>query len=101
MPRSPHAFFLTSARGPLFCLFHAPEGGRVRGRVLHFHPFAEELNTCRRVTAQCARELAQQGYAVLQFDMWGCGDSSGEFEQAGWHDWLADARAALSITDCP
>jgi len=99
MPHNPEAFFLASARGPLFCVFHAPEKGAVRGRVLHFHPFAEELNTCRRVSAQCARALSQAGYAVLQFDLWGCGDSAGEFEQASWHDWVANARAALSWMD--
>ncbi len=99
MSGSPTAFFLASARGPLFCVFHAPAGETVRGRVLHFHPFAEELNTCRRVSAQCARALSQAGYAVMQFDLWGCGDSTGEFEQASWHDWVASARAALSWMD--
>jgi exosortase A-associated hydrolase 2 len=99
MPQSPHAFFLPSAQGPLFCLFQAPEGDRLRGRVLHFHPFAEELNTCRRVSAQYARALAQQGYAVMQFDMWGCGDSAGEFEQASWHAWVSNARLALRWMD--
>jgi len=99
MPYNPEAFFLASARGPLFCVFHPPIGDAVRGRVLHFHPFAEELNTCRRVSAQCARALAQAGYAVMQFDLWGCGDSAGEFEQASWHEWVDNARAALCWMD--
>ena len=99
MPHNPEPFFLASVRGPLFCVFHAPAGEAVRGRVLHFHPFAEELNTCRRVSAQYARALSQAGYAVLQFDLWGCGDSAGEFEQASWHEWVGNAHAALSWMD--
>lgn len=79
----------------MFCLYHPPEGQTLRGRVLHLHPFAEELNTCRRISAQFARELAQAGYAVLQFDMFGCGDSEGEFSYATWADWLNNTLSAL------
>ena len=92
----PDAFFLPTRRGSLFCLYHAPQGPVVRGQVLHLHPFAEELNTCRRVSAQFARELAQAGYAVLQFDMYGCGDSEGEFGEATWANWLDNAHDALA-----
>ena len=48
-------------RGVVFCLYHAPQGPVLRGQVLHLHPFAEELNTCRRVSAQFARALASAG----------------------------------------
>ena len=92
----PDAFFLPTRRGSLFCLYHAPQGPVVRGQVLHLHPFAEELNTCRSVSAQFARELAAQGYAVLQFDMSGCGDSEGDFGDATWATWLNNAHDALA-----
>ena len=91
----PEAFFLPVRGGSLFCLYHAPQGPVLRGRVLHLHPFAEELNTCRRVSAQFARALSADGYAVLQFDMHGCGDSNGEFGDATWHTWLNNAHDAL------
>lgn len=90
----PSGFFLKSGTGQRLCLFHAPAGATPRGQILFFHPFAEELNTSRRVVAQQARALAQAGYAVLQFDMLGCGDSSGDFADARWQDWLDDASTA-------
>lgn len=92
----PQAFFLPAApgmraAGERFCLFHAP-AGTPRGRVLYLPPFAEELNNSRRVVARQARALAQAGFAVLQIDLLGCGDSTGTFDNAQWSDWLADAR---------
>ena len=88
------AFFLPSTAehtGQRFCLFHAPQGNALRGRVLYLHPFAEELNTTRRTVAQQARALARAGFAVLQIDLHGCGDSSGDFAEATWSAWLGDA----------
>lgn len=95
----PHAFFLpvdphSTSAGQRFCLFHPPGGAIKRGRVLYLHPFAEELNCTRRVVAQQARALAAAGYAVLQIDMTGCGDSTGEFADATWDAWLEDAALA-------
>lgn len=92
----PQAFFLPTRSGSLFCLYHAPQGPVRRGQVLHLHPFAEELNTCRRVSAQFARALASAGFAVLQFDMYGCGDSEGDFGDATWTTWLNNAHEALA-----
>ena len=92
----PHAFFLPTRNGSLFCLYHAPQGPVQRGQVLHLHPFAEELNTCRRVSAQFARALAEAGFAVLQFDMYGCGDSEGDFGDATWATWRNNAQEALA-----
>lgn len=91
----PQAFYLETLQGQLFCLYHPPHGP-FRGRVLHLHPLAEELNNSRRVSAQQARALAQMGYAVLQFDMLGCGDSTGEFGDATWTQWLMDAHTAAT-----
>lgn len=91
----PQAFYLPTPGGQLFCLYHPPIGP-ARGRVLHLHPLAEELNNCRRVSAQQARALSQAGYAVLQFDMSGCGDSTGEFADATWSQWLQDTSCAAT-----
>jgi exosortase A-associated hydrolase 2 len=86
-------FFLQSAAGPRFCLFHAPAGPR-RGALVYLHPFAEEMNKSRRMAALGARALAAQGVGVLQVDLHGCGDSDGEFAQARWDGWLRDVAAA-------
>lgn len=90
----PQAFFLPADGGQRFCLFYPPEGTQSRGRVLYLHPFAEELNSTRRIVAQQARALAQAGYGVLLVDLLGCGDSTGDFADATWADWLHDAQRA-------
>ena len=91
------AFFLPVADGQRFCLYHAPMqagGGGPKGLVVYVHPFAEEMNKSRRMATQQARALAQAGFAVLQIDLLGCGDSSGDFGDATWAAWVADVVRA-------
>lgn len=75
------------------------------GAVIYFHPFAEEMNKSRRMAALQARALAAAGYAVLQIDLRGCGDSDGDFADATWESWLDDAmlgyRWLREQTDAP
>ena len=93
--RVPQAFFLATNQGSRYCLFHRPPQGQVHRRpVLYLHPFAEELNTTRRVVAQQARAMAAAGHPVLQMDLLGCGDSEGDFTDATWSAWLRDACRA-------
>jgi len=96
-PARAHAepFFLESAPGRRFCLFHPPLGP-CRGAVLYIHPFAEEMNRSRRMAALQARALADLGHGVLQLDLHGCGDSSGDFADARWAHWLADIEAGAA-----
>lgn len=79
--------------GALLALWH-PCVGVARGAVVYIHPFAEEMNKSRRMAALQCRALAAAGYATLQIDLKGCGDSSGEFGDATWDDWVADVHAA-------
>jgi uncharacterized protein len=89
-------FFATADDGlPRFGLFHPTEGAP-RGLVLHLHAFAEEMNKSRRMVAMQSRALAAAGLAVLQFDLLGCGDSAGDFGDATWPRWQADARWAAA-----
>ena len=85
-------FFLPAAGGQRFCLFYppSPAAGACRGAVLYLHPFGDEMNKARRMAALQARALAAAGYGVLQIDLHGCGDSSGEFGDATWDSWKAD-----------
>lgn len=87
----PDAFFLDAEKGQRFCLFHRAQGHQVKGRILYLHPFAEEMNASRHVVAQQCRALAASGYSVLQIDLLGCGDSSGDFGDATWSAWVQDA----------
>lgn len=91
------AFFLPvdpASHSQRFCLFHPAQGGAEgdasKGLVLYIHPFAEEMNKSRRMAALQSRALARAGFAVLQIDLLGCGDSAGDFGDATWQDWVSD-----------
>lgn len=86
--------FLAGPSGSLFGLHHVPVDGEPRGAVLYVHPFAEEMNRSRRMAALQCRALADRGYAVLQIDLTGCGDSGGDFGDASWETWLEDIAFA-------
>ncbi len=89
------AFFLPAAQGQRLCILYAPTPGvALRGSVVYVHPFAEEMNRCRRMVSLQARALAQAGFATLQLDLMGCGDSSGDFGDATWAIWLDDIDLA-------
>jgi exosortase A-associated hydrolase 2 len=88
-------FFYDVDPGTRFCLYHAPDPEVApRGAMLYIHPFAEELNLCRRMAAQQARAFAAMGFAVLQIDLFGCGDSCGEFADGRWEQWRRDLAVA-------
>jgi exosortase A-associated hydrolase 2 len=96
----PDVFFLPVAATPTedasqrLCIHYAPQMDGVAcvplGLVLYIHPFAEEMNKSRRMAALQSRALAQAGFAVLQIDLLGCGDSSGDFGDATWERWIND-----------
>jgi exosortase A-associated hydrolase 2 len=88
-------FFLPLHPGHRFCILHRPASAvAIRGGVIYVHPFAEEMNKSRRMAALMSRRLAQCGFVVLQIDLYGCGDSSGELRDATVSNWRADIQAA-------
>lgn len=99
---SPEPFFLTVGAGgsnTRFCIYHAPQlgdGQRCRGLVVFVPSLVDEMNKSRRMIALQARRFAEAGFAVLQIDLFGCGDSAGEFISASWHGWVDDIRQALA-----
>lgn len=99
MSGHPEAFFLpagSASTGQRFCLFYAAHGNARRGLVMYIHPFAEEMNKSRRMAALQARALASVGFDVLQMDLMGCGDSSGDFGDATWSSWVNDVVQGCS-----
>ena len=87
-------FFSPCESGQRFCLFHPARNYKTaRGAVIYVHPFAEEMNKARRMAALQARAMANIGFDVLQLDLLGCGDSSGEFADATWQAWQGDIVA--------
>lgn len=93
--RGVHAFFLPIGQGKRFCVLHTAAAA-ARGALLFVHPFAEEMNISRRMAALQARAFARAGWTVLQMDLFGCGDSSGDFADADWQRWLDDIAEARS-----
>lgn len=87
-------FFLAAPHGKRFCIFH-PATGAPRGGVVYVHPFAEEMNKSRRMAALQSRAFAAAGFSVLQIDLFGCGDSSGNFAEARWDVWQQDVALGV------
>jgi exosortase A-associated hydrolase 2 len=81
--------------GQLIALYHPPAPHREDlGDVIYVAPFAEEMNRSRRMAALQARALAASGMGVLLLDLYGTGDSGGDFADARWDIWLGDIAAA-------
>lgn len=92
-PAPAENFFLPAASGRRYCVYHPAHGmanGIPKAALLYVAPFGEEMNRTRRAGAMAARTLAAQGCAVLQIDLYGSGDSDGEFGDARWNTWKTD-----------
>lgn len=79
-----------------FYVLLQPASLPVKGSVLFLPPFAEEMHRSRHIVAQQAREFATVGYNVLLLDLFGCGDSGGDFADASWQVWREDAVLAAN-----
>ena len=88
-------FFLDTAAGRRFCIFHPPHGP-CKGALLLVPPFGDEMNKARRMFALQARMLAARGIGVLQLDLAGSGDSDGDLADARWAAWTADVAAGAA-----
>ncbi len=92
----PIGFFLPGPAGNLFAMYYPPmETDMDSGDVLYVHPFAGEMFASRNVIAALARTVAGTGLGVLTVDLYGCGDSSGDFSDARWEIWRDDLAAAV------
>ncbi len=84
-------FFLPGSAGNLFSLFYSPlQKTPPEHFILFFPPFAEEVNKCRHMVSLQAKRFAAMGYGVLVVDLFGTGDSEGDFGDATWDIWLKD-----------
>lgn len=89
--------FIEGASGALFAIHHRPDpAGPDHGDLVFVPPFAEEMNQARRMVAEQARILARAGYGVLLLDLFGTGDSAGDFAEATWDIWLEDVAAGCA-----
>ena len=96
----PRPIFLPSSLGRIFCVFHEPVGEVNRlGNLLVVPGFNEEMNRCRSMVTLLARELAVKGVGTLVIDLYGTGESDGEYGDARWDAWLEDIGQAMAWLD--
>lgn len=74
-------------------LLHEPRRALL-GTIVHASAFGDEMNKSRRMTSLAGRRFADAGFAVMQMDPLGSGDSDGNIEDASWLRWLMDLQAA-------
>lgn len=93
----PKPLFLEGSAGKLFTVYYPPSSIAPNSHViLHAPAFAEEMNKSRQMVSLQARELYDQGIGVLIVDLFGSGDSEGDFGEARWDIWLKDLETACN-----
>jgi exosortase A-associated hydrolase 2 len=89
--------FLGAPGRRIFALLREPAGRPRGGTVLVVPPFGEEMNKSRRMITETAQRLCDAGRTVLLPDLYGTGDSEGEFREARVEHWLEDLELACSF----
>jgi exosortase A-associated hydrolase 1/exosortase A-associated hydrolase 2 len=88
--------FLPTVDGDLYLSLFRPSAERsIQGWVLYLPPFAEEMNKARPMASRQARLLSERGFCVVVPDLYGTGDSSGDFGEVNWSRWLQDCAQVL------
>lgn len=66
-----------------------------RAHIVYLPPFGEEMNRCRALVAEQARNFAAAGYACTLIDFYGTGDSQGELYDASLRIWQENIRLTI------
>lgn len=90
------ASFMASAAGDIFVNRFCPAQPS-KATIIFFPPLHEELNKSRAMVAQQARKFAQLGYETIVFDLYGTGDSEGDFSQASLASWMQDCELIYQL----
>ena len=94
MGASTRGFFFDSGGARLYGYLHgAVEPARDTAVVL-VHAFMEERQDSHAVVRDLAARLAERGFAALRFDLYGCGDSEGDWSDGTLERWRDDVCAA-------
>lgn len=96
----PLPFFLPGSAGRIFALYHRPAGSAEPwGNVLVVPAFNEEMNRCRSMVTTQAQALARLGVGTLVIDLYGTGESDGEYGDARWNLWRDNVRQGIEWLD--
>jgi exosortase A-associated hydrolase 2 len=86
--------FVQGTFGRDFGVLFRDAGARSIDRALMIvPPFAEEMNKSRPMMARAATDYAARGGEALIVDLYGTGDSDGDFREASVRRWRDDLRA--------
>jgi hypothetical protein len=77
-------------------VLHTPEVG-TKSAILFCHGFAGDKNGYKNKNIRVARKLCANGFAVLRFDLRGCGASDGKFVDTTISSEADDLRAAIDF----
>jgi len=89
--------FLEGSQGRLFSVeFPAPSACDTGAAVLIVPPVGEEMNKCRRMLALAARACQSAGVTALITDLFGTGDSAGDFRDGTVTQWRDDLRESMT-----
>jgi len=96
----PRPFFLPSDLGQIFAIYHQPVGAvETWGNVLIVPAFNEEMNRCRSMVTMQAQALARFGVGTMVIDLYGTGESDGEYGDARWDIWRENIRQGIEWLD--
>lgn len=87
--------FISAELGQIFAMYYSPLDNPNSQCIIHIPAFAEEMNKSRHMVAMQAQAYAEQGVSVLVLDLWGTGDSQGDFSEATWDTWLENINTAV------
>lgn len=90
-------FFFNADGARLYGFMHPARTHARPTACVIVHPFMEERQDAHAVLRALAVALAARGYPTLRFDLYGCGDSEGDWQGASLSRWRADVVAAAEL----
>lgn len=90
-------FYFKSNSNLLYGCFHSPRSANNRDCcIVLCSSIGEEYIRFHRALRQLAELFTKAGFPVLRFDFYGCGDSSGDFQQCSFKQMKNDVYAAVN-----
>ncbi len=82
--------FIPGGAGRILATCFLPDGKPPDSWLIFVPPWAEEMNKSRRMMARLGHALAGRGIGMCLPDLYGTGDSAGDFGEARWEIWRDD-----------